>query len=104
MSNRQTCTDHCDCGQHFHGLKAFDAHFVRLPKRNKWGSKDYDLIHLPGQEVEGLQAWTEDGWCDLCDPTEHPVTVWQVVQSPAQKAWLEAQRQAKATPAVAVQP
>ncbi len=77
---RQTCTDHCGgCNQHFHGLKAFDAHRLGMkctPGAEAIGRKDQPL----------LQAWTTNGWCSLqtgCRAEGHivqwlnPVTIWQ---------------------------
>jgi hypothetical protein len=73
---RQTCTDHCSkCGQHFHGLHAFDAHLRRVNEgTNYLGARSYDLDHVVGSTV-GLQPWTTTSHCDFTGQTE--VTVWQ---------------------------
>lgn len=84
---RQTCTDHCSkCGQHFHGLTAFDAHLRRVNEGvNDHGSRSYDLDHAVGSNV-GLQPWTTTGHCDLTDQTG--VTIWQRIPSAARARWL----------------
>lgn len=75
---RQTCTDHCStCGQHFHGLKAFDIH-----QRN--GMCSYQAGE-PGRQA--ISVWTEDGSCSKVKGCwengqlvrwEYPVTIWQM--------------------------
>lgn len=73
---RQTCTDHCSkCGQHFHGLGAFDRHLRRVAEgTNALGARTYELDHVVGPGV-GLHPWTTTGHCDLTGKSG--VTVWQ---------------------------
>jgi hypothetical protein len=75
---RQTCTDHCSsCGQHFHGLGAFDAHLQRFGEGlNERGTRSYHLRHLEGTDAK-LEAWTTEGVCEMSKPTEVGVTVWR---------------------------
>lgn len=92
---RPTCTDHCArCGQHFHGLGAFDAHrqdgvCVEPAVEALRRSKD-------GFERPALQVWTAEGWCKLwggCyengrfieDKQQHPVVIYQVATTEAQR-------------------
>jgi len=61
-TRRQTCTDHCcGCGQHFHGLTAFDAHRVDGICREA-GEVLYGAGKRQGQPI--LQVWTDEGCCD----------------------------------------
>lgn len=93
---RRTCTDHAVCcGQHFHGLAAFDAHrkdgICRDASEVLYGvnSKRY------GEPV--LQAWTASGSCALetgcyvdgkLDHYVEGVTIWQIAPTPEQAARL----------------
>lgn len=93
---RQTCTHCCSelggCGQHFHGLGAFDAHLQRVHEGlNRWDARTYELEHLPGQKA-GLEAWTEDGWCDLGAKDQHPVTIWHLPLTEARQEQLAKMR------------
>lgn len=90
----QTCTDHCSsCGEHFHGLGAFDRHLRRSSQRlNGYGAPEYNLDHVVGAEV-GLQAWTTTGRCDLTGERQEPVTVWQVIPSAQALAFWAKHRQ-----------
>jgi hypothetical protein len=78
----QTCTDHCRlCGQHFHGIGAYDLHRVG----------DVAIREGPGRRrcVQGgevrngrgqaaLRIWTTTGVCTLgATPREEGVTIWQ---------------------------
>lgn len=75
---KQTCTYHCsECGQHFHGLGAYDAHLVRTPNRDA-PTRSYDLNHEAGLAV-GLRPWTRTGTCELTGQTLEPVLVWQLI-------------------------
>jgi hypothetical protein len=80
----QTCTSHCSeltgCGQHFHGLAAYDRHLQRIPESEEGETRRYRLEHLTGEEA-GLDAWTTTGRCDLTpgsDEPVEPVTIWQM--------------------------
>lgn len=90
---RQTCTDHCrGCGEHFHGLGAFDLH-----RRGGECHNPETVVGAAGSRKAGiplLQAWTHDGSCDKENGCwqdgkrvkwEEGVTVWQVAVSEAQR-------------------
>lgn len=93
---RQTCTDHATCcGQHFHGLGAFDAHRAGGICRDA-GDVTYRTGKRTGENV--LQVWTDDGYCDKMRGCwvdgkrvqhEHPVTVWQIATTDEQRSRLQ---------------
>lgn len=89
---RQTCTDHCStCGRHFHGLSAFDAH-----RRESQCLEPGEAVTTKGRQL--LQIWTKAGWCELARESWvngarvplHPVTIWQVATTEAQRERLAA--------------
>ncbi len=93
MVHRLTCTSHCaNCGEHFHGLGAFDLH-----RRGGECLNPGAILGAEGTKREGtplLQIWTHDGSCDKevgCWRDgkrvrwSAPVTVWQVVITDAQR-------------------
>jgi hypothetical protein len=60
--NRKTCNNHCrGCGQHFHGLTAFDAHRVK-----GYCEDGPEVLLVRGTRAgsKALQVWTQDGWCE----------------------------------------
>ena len=69
---RQTCTAHCSaCGNHFHGVSAFDAH-------RRAGDCVAPAIAMSTEGRVLLQIWTNDGVCTLENgPVREHVTVWQ---------------------------
>ncbi len=91
--SRQTCTDHCTgCGEHFHGLGAFDLH-----RRGGECLEPMAVLGTEGTKREGdhlLQIWTREGSCDKgrgCWDNgkrvrwDKPVTVWQVAVTEVQR-------------------
>lgn len=89
-ARRQTCTDHCsECGGHFHGLAAFDAHLHRVREgQNAHGARSCELDHLDGATA-GLEVWTTDGVCELGrDAPEQPVTIWRLPLTEAARSRL----------------
>jgi hypothetical protein len=93
---RRTCIDHCaGCGQHFHGLGAFDAH-----RKGGYCHDPLEVLYGPDSKRSGqpvLQAWTTDGYCDKergCwidgkrDHYVEGVTIWQIASTPEQAAAL----------------
>ena len=89
------CTDHCVCGQHFHGLGAFDAH-----RREGYCKDASEALYSGRGERSGqpvLQSWTESGLCDkspgcYADGKRldyvYGVTIWQIRPSEKQATWL----------------
>ena len=95
-NKRQTCTDHATCcGQHFHGLGAFDAHRAGGICRDA-----DDATYRTGKRIgtSMLQSWTDDGYCDKLPGCwadgkrvkyEHPVTIWQIATTEEQRSRLQ---------------
>ncbi len=91
---RQTCTDHCTaCGQHFHGLKAFEYH-QQGGQCNSPGLVVAKRGKREGQPL--LQLWTATGSCNKelgCWVNGkilkwiEPVTIWQVYAEPSGRFW-----------------
>jgi hypothetical protein len=92
-SSRQFCSDHCmGCGQHFHGIAAFDRH-----RMGGTCAEDCDVVVVPsrdGGSRKALQAWTNEGYCRIAPGCwengrsvhiNYPVTVWQAYQTPEQR-------------------
>lgn len=90
---RQTCTDHAACcGQHFHGLGAFDAH-----RKDGICYDASEVVYGSNSKRAGepmLQAWTEIGSCDkergcwVSGKRDHyveGVTVWQMATTEEQR-------------------
>ena len=66
-----------ECGQHFHGMGAFDAHLERINEgKNRWAARAYELKHLVGPDA-GLEPYTESGTCALSYPAVDGVTIWR---------------------------
>lgn len=113
VTRRQTCTDHCaTCNQHFHGLKAFDAHLNDNGERVECCEGWVAIIIDRQQKIRpALQQWTTEGWCELQKGCwadgrrvswEHPVTIWQVALTDkalaARQEWLQGQHSKESEP------
>lgn len=91
--HRKTCTDHCaTCGEHFHGLGAFDAH-----RRDGYCLPPESAANKDGKLL--LQMWTEDGSCDHVKGNwkdgrrlrwAEPVVIWQKAITDEQRARMQA--------------
>jgi hypothetical protein len=94
----KTCTAHCaGCGEHFHGLTAFDAHRAdgecQNPATVSYGAK----ARKSGQLI--LQPYSTHGFCDK-EPGcwvngkrvkySQEVTIWQVAMSDEEREKLRA--------------
>ncbi len=97
---RQTCRDHCQaCNQHFSGLGAFDAHLNWNGERTECCEGAAAIIIGKDKRIRAaLQVWSDDGWCELQNGCyvdgkrvkwEHPVVVWQVAMTEAQRERLQ---------------
>jgi hypothetical protein len=98
----QTCRDHCSaCGQHFASEAAFDAHRAFLGEPGDWSQRGclraFEVVKSDGSQL--LEAVAGECRISEARPDGHgmarvPAEVWRVELTEAERARLEALREA----------